>query len=94
MQLPPEPRARLFTALAASIRAGGTLLVVGHHPSDMTSGVRRPPMPERFYTADDIAGLLDGSWTVIVNESRPRLAETPEGEVATIHDAVLVARRG
>ena len=93
MQLPPEPRARLFTALAGSIRAGGTLLVVGHHPSDMTSGVRRPPMPERFYTADDIACLLDASWTVVVNEARPRIAMTPEGNETTIHDAVLVASR-
>ena len=94
MQLPPEPRSRLFSALAASIRVGGTLLVVGHHPSDMTSGVRRPPMPERFYTADDIAGLLDSSWTVVVAESRPRMARTPEDDEAIIHDAVLVASRG
>jgi SAM-dependent methyltransferase len=94
MQLPPGPRARLFTALAASIRTGGTLLVVGHHPSDMTSGVRRPPMPDRFYTADDIARLLDTSWTVVVNEARSRRVTTPEGDEATIHDAVLLARRG
>jgi SAM-dependent methyltransferase len=94
MQLPPGQRVQLFTALAASVRAGGTLLVVGHHPSDMTSGVRRPPMPERFYTADDIAGLLDASWTVVVNDSRPRSSTTPEGDEATIHDAVLLATRG
>lgn len=93
MQLPPEPRARLFTALATSTRAGGMLLVVGHHPSDMATGVRRPPMPDRFYTADDIAGLLDSSWDVVVNEARPRSVTTPEGSPATIHDAVLVARR-
>jgi SAM-dependent methyltransferase len=92
MQLPPEPRASLFTALAASVRAGGTLLVVGHHPSDMMSGVRRPPMPDRFYTADDIAGLLDTSWTVVVSEARSRRVMTPGGDEATIHDAVLVAR--
>jgi hypothetical protein len=50
-------------------------------------------MPDRFYTADDIAGLLDSSWDVVVNEARPRSAPTPEGSPATIHDAVLVARR-
>jgi SAM-dependent methyltransferase len=93
MQLAPDPRARLFTALAASVRAGGALLVVGHHPSDMTSGVHRPPQPERFYSADDIAGLLDDSWTIVVNETRPRSVTTHEGGEATIHDAVLLAFR-
>jgi len=93
MQLPQEPRALLFTALAAAVRAGGTLLVVGHHPSDLGAGVPRPPMPELFYAADEIAGLLDGSWTVRVSEARPRSASTPEGAQVTIHDTVLVATR-
>ncbi len=93
MQLAPESRGRLFTALAASVRAGGALLVVGHHPSDMASGVHRPPQPERFYTADDIAGLLDDSWTIVVNEARPRSVTTPDGAEVTIHDAVLLAMR-
>jgi SAM-dependent methyltransferase len=93
MQLPPEPRTRLFTALATSVRAGGMLLVVGHHPSDLASGVPRPPMPERFYTSDEIAGLLDDSWTVEVSAARPRSASTPGGVEVTIHDAVLVATR-
>jgi SAM-dependent methyltransferase len=93
MQLPPDARDRLFTALAASVRAGGTFLVVGHHPSDMTSGAHRPADPERFYTADDIAGLLDGSWTTVVNEVRPRSVTTPDGVESTIHDAVLLAVR-
>jgi hypothetical protein len=57
----------------------------------MTSGVHRPPEPERFYSADDIAGLLDDSWTIVVNEARPRAVTTHEGAQATIHDAVLLA---
>lgn len=93
IQLPPEPRARLFGSLAAAVREGGMLLVVGHHPSDLTSGVPRPPMPELFYTQDDIAGLLDGSWTIDVSQARPRSARTPDGAEATIHDTVLVATR-
>jgi SAM-dependent methyltransferase len=93
MQLPPEPRARLFAALAASVRQGGTLLVVGHDPSDMTTGVHRPAMPEVFYPADDIARLLDASWTVVASEARPRSATSPEGVAATVHDAVLLAIR-
>ncbi|HUZ55251.1 MAG TPA: class I SAM-dependent methyltransferase [Streptosporangiaceae bacterium] len=93
MHLPPEPRTQLFTALAAAVRAGGTLLVVGHHPSDLASGVPRPPMPELFYTSAEIAGLLDSSWTVEVSEARPRTASTPDGVEVAIHDAVLVATR-
>jgi SAM-dependent methyltransferase len=93
MQLPAAPRTHLFTALAASVRDGGTLLVVGHHPSDLATGVPRPPMPELFYTADEVARLLDESWTVVANEARPRPATTREGVEATIHDAVLRATR-
>jgi len=55
MQLPPELRTPLFAALADAVRAGGMLLVVGHHPSDLATGVPRPPMPEVFYTPDEIA---------------------------------------
>ncbi len=93
MQLPPEPRTRLFTVLAAAVRAGGTLLVVGHHPSDLATGVARPPMPEVFYSPEEIAALLDGSWAVDVSEARPRPASTPDGAEVTVHDSVLVATR-
>jgi SAM-dependent methyltransferase len=93
MQLPPEPRTRLFTALMASVRPGGMLLVVGHHPSDLATGVPRPPMPERFYSPDQIAALLDDSWTVEVSQARPRPARTPDGTEVTVHDTTLVATR-
>jgi SAM-dependent methyltransferase len=93
MHLPAEPRTRLFASLAASVRVGGTLLVVGHHPSDLATGVPRPPMPELFYTADEVAGLLDDSWVVVVNEARPRSATTPDGVEVTIHDAIMRAKR-
>jgi SAM-dependent methyltransferase len=93
VQLPPEPRTRLLTALIAAVRPGGTLLVVGHHPSDLTTGAHRPPMPEVFYTADEIAALLDHSWTVDVSEARPRPASAADGAPVTVHDAVLVATR-
>jgi hypothetical protein len=69
------------------------LLVVGHHPSDLATGVPRPQLPEVFYPAEEIAALLDGAWTVDVSEARPRPATTPDGAEVTIHDAVLVATR-
>lgn len=93
MQLPPDRRTPLFTALAAAVRAGGMLLIVGHHPSDLEAGVPRPPMPELFYTPEELAGLLDGGWTVHTSESRPRPATTPDGTEVTIHDTILAATR-
>ncbi len=93
MQLSPGPRARLFATLADSVRAGGTLLVVAHDLSDLATGVPRPQTPDRFYTGDDIVHVLDDSWTVVVNESRPRSVTKPDGVTTTIHDAVVVATR-
>jgi SAM-dependent methyltransferase len=93
MQLPPEQRTALFTALAAAVRDAGMLLVVGHHPSDLGSGVPRPPMPEVFYPPEEIARLLDGSWRVQACEARPRPATTPDGAEATVHDTVVAVIR-
>jgi SAM-dependent methyltransferase len=93
IQLPLDQRTALFTALTAAVREGGMLLVVGHHPSDLGTGVPRPPMPELFYPPEEIAGLLDGSWTVRSCEARPRPATTPDGAEVTIHDTVLAAVR-
>jgi hypothetical protein len=92
--LPPETRVPLFAALAAAVRDGGMLLIVGHHPSDLEAGVPRPPMPELFYTPEEIARPLDGSWTVRTCAARPRRATIPDGAEVTIHDTVLAAVRG
>jgi SAM-dependent methyltransferase len=93
MQLPPEQRTGLFKALAAAVRGAGMLLIVGHHPSDLSAGVPRPPMPELFYPPEEVAGLLDGSWRVRACEARPRPATTPDGAEVTVHDTVLTAIR-
>jgi SAM-dependent methyltransferase len=90
---PPEERARFFTSLGAAVRTGGTLLIVGHHPSDLGTGVPRPPMPELFYSAEQVAAMLEESWDVTASEARPRPATTPDGQEFTIHDAVLTATR-
>ena len=92
MHLPKEEREPLFTRLAAAVAPGGTLLIVGHHPTDMESGAHRPPRSDLFYTAEEIGLLLDpGQWDM-VTESRERV-QTHDGEALTIHDAVLRARR-
>jgi SAM-dependent methyltransferase len=94
MHLPAAPRQAMFRRLATAVAPGGTLLIVGHHPSDLQTTMPRPPMPELFYTGDDIAAALDpGEWAVITNASPERTATDPDGRTVTIHDAVLRATR-
>ncbi|SCL31472.1 Thioredoxin reductase [Micromonospora rhizosphaerae] len=94
MQLPGDTRRELFARLAAAVAPGGTLLIVGHHPSDLRTTAHRMHFPELMFTAEEIAASLDpASWQVCAAEARPRGAVDPDGRDVTIHDAVLVARR-
>jgi SAM-dependent methyltransferase len=94
LHLPMAVRPAVFARLAVAVAAGGTLLIVGHHPSDLQTTMPRPPMPELFYTGDDIAALLDGGeWTVVTNAAPGREATDPDGNAVTIHDTVFRASR-
>jgi SAM-dependent methyltransferase len=94
MHLPPDQRHQLYRRLAESVAAGGTLLIVGHHASDLQTNVPRPAATKLFFTASDIAAsLAPEEWVIVVEEARPRTTLDPEGATATIHDAVLRARR-
>ncbi|MGH3301466.1 MAG: class I SAM-dependent methyltransferase [Streptosporangiaceae bacterium] len=90
LHLPPAARAAAFGGLAAAVAPGGTLLIVGHHPSDLQTTMPRPPMPELFYTGDDIAALLDvGDWDIVTNDAPGRVLTDPDGNPVTIHDTVF-----
>ncbi|MEQ4304277.1 bifunctional NAD(P)/FAD-dependent oxidoreductase/class I SAM-dependent methyltransferase [Plantactinospora sp. B6F1] len=94
MHLPGEARRELFARLAAAVAPGGTLLIVGHHPSDLRTSAHRMHFPEMMYTAEEIASGLDPStWTVLTVDARSRPAADPEGHPGEVSDAVLVARR-
>src|SRR5437016_4060964 len=94
MHLPGPARRELFARLAAAVAPGGTLLVVGHHPSDLHTTAHRMHFPDMMFTAEQVAASLDDTtWQVLTAEARPRAAVDPEGRDITIHDAVLVARR-
>lgn len=95
MQLPPIPRQELFARLASMVAPGGTLLIVGHHPSDLQTMAHRPPAPDLFYTAEEAADSLEPeAWDVLVSAARRRTATDPEGQEFDIHDTVLRARKG
>lgn len=94
MQLPPPTRESLHRRLAAAVSAGGSLLIVGHHPWDMETTVRRPKIRDLFFTAEQIAEALDpDEWEIILAGAPGRDATDPEGQTVQIHDAVLHARR-
>ncbi|QRI76590.1 MULTISPECIES: class I SAM-dependent methyltransferase [Rhodococcus] len=94
MHLPPPERDVLFRRLAEAVAPGGTLLVVGHHPSDLQTTVPRPPRPELFFTGADVVALLDpDGWDVVTEAAVARSVTDPDGRAVTVHDTVVRARR-
>ncbi|MEV0155764.1 FAD-dependent oxidoreductase [Micromonospora sp. NPDC050686] len=93
VHLPAEQQRQLWARLADAVAPGGTLLIVGHHPADLRTTVRRPHLPELMFTAAQVAGILDpGGWEVTAQD-RPREVTDHDGRPVTVRDAVLVARR-
>ena len=94
MQLAPPDRDPVFRRLAAAVGPGGTLLVVGHHPSDLETTVRRPRGAGVLYAAAEIAALLEpAAWEVLEATARERSAVDPEGRTVTVRDTVVRALR-
>jgi SAM-dependent methyltransferase len=94
MHLPGELFEGFFGRLAAAVRPGGTLLVVGHHPDDMHANVGRPGHLGRFPKAQDMGAALDpGEWTIEVTDAFERPATDVDGAPTTVKDTVLKAAR-
>ena len=89
LHLPGDDRDPVVARLAAAVAPGGSLLVVGHRPSEVHAG-----RPEMFFTAQQVAATLDpDAWDVVVCEDRPRTASGPAGRELPVADTVLRARR-
>lgn len=93
MHLPTEQREPLFRNLARAVAPGGTLLVVGHDPSDLQSAAPRPDLPDLYFTAEDIAAMLGSGWDHQVIEARQREASGPDGATLAVADTVYRGRR-
>lgn len=94
IHLPPGERDPLFVRLASAVAPGGSLLIGGHHHSDLDTTVRRPHAPELFFTAEQVVTMLDpADWEIVAAGTRPRQTHDGEGREVTINDAVLHARR-
>jgi SAM-dependent methyltransferase len=89
LHLPPHDLDPALARLAAAVAPGGSLLVVGHRPSELHTG----PL-EMFSSAQQVAATLDpAAWDVVVCEDRPRTAAGPSGHERPVADTVLLARR-
>jgi SAM-dependent methyltransferase len=94
MHLPPHDRDRVYPRLAALVAPGGTLLIVGHHPSDQHAMQRSAEHAAMMFTGDQIVALLDPDrWRIEVNSVPARLATSPDGVEATFHDTLVRATR-
>ena len=94
VHLPGALRDAVHRRLAGAVDEGGVLVIVAHDPTDLETTVGRPPFPDFFAAAAEVAAVLDeADWEVLVTEARPRPAVDAEGRDVTVHDAVTVARR-
>jgi SAM-dependent methyltransferase len=94
LHVPLDARIPLFDRLASAVAPGGTLLIVGHHPSDLETTVPRPHEPELFFTGDDVAEQLEpAEWDIVTNAAAGRTTKDPDGRAVTVHDTVFCARR-
>lgn len=94
MHLPLAQRTELYHRLAASVAPGGTFLIVGHHPDDLATGIRRPSQPGLLFTPEEIAAELDPEeWQIDVCEARRRSVRDADGNSITVTDSVLRAHR-
>ena len=94
MYLPPGELDDLHRRLAAAVRPGGTLLLVGHHPDDWHANVGRQGPKDMLWSAPELAASLDpAEWEIVVAKAIPRPATDLEGHPAHVQDTVLRARR-
>jgi SAM-dependent methyltransferase len=86
-------RTDLFRRLAAAVRPGGTLLIVGHHPANLDiSGGTMPGAV--FFTTADVVAVLDDGWDLAtVDDHVLHDTADQEGRSITLRAAVVRARR-
>ncbi|WP_329061300.1 methyltransferase domain-containing protein [Amycolatopsis sp. NBC_01480] len=92
-----QPGDAVLRRLLNAVAPGGTLLFATHARADLVPSPKDGFDPAGYYQAEAIASLLESTvlestWTVLVNETRPRVTPAPTG---TRHssDSVLRAQR-
>lgn len=87
-------RTQVFRGLGAAVAPGGTLLIVGHHPSDLNTAAKRPSRAELLFTPESVADLFDArDWGQVISEVRPRIVQAEDGTNITVQDSLFRACR-
>lgn len=87
-----QPGDAALRGLLDAVASGGTLLFATHALADLALHQEECFDPADYYQPDDIAQFLGPTWNILINEIRPRTAQTPAGTRHS-HDAVLRAQR-
>lgn len=92
---PVDRRHDVDRVIGEAVRPGGLLLVVGHHPADITGDMPDPHgHAELVYTPEQIVALLPADrWEIRVADAPTRPTNRPDGPATLTDTVVLAARR-
>lgn len=92
LQLPAAERRIALARAAEAVRAGGTLLVVGHDLLNLTEGWGGPTQADVLFTPDDVVADIGGGLAIERAERVRRPVADPAATREAI-DALVRARR-
>lgn len=93
VHVPPDLFDRVYRALAAAVRPGGSLVVLAHHPDDVHTGLRNSELSHLLFTPEAVVSLLDADeWDVVTTET-PTREHVHDGTPVAVTDTVVRAVR-
>jgi SAM-dependent methyltransferase len=90
LQVARPLREAVWLEAAGAVAPGGRLVVIGHHPDNLTHGHGGPQSPEVLFTADEVADVVGATLEI---ERAERVLRPIDGTDAVAVDCVAVARR-
>lgn len=93
LQPPADLRRLAWRKAAGAVAAGGRLIVIGHDVDNLTEGWGGPTRRGFLYTADEVAGEVEGELEVVRAERVLRPVETDEGPRRAVDNIVVAVRR-
>lgn len=92
LQIPAGLRRRVWPRAAGAVAAGGTLLVIAHHPDNLRDGWGGPGSLDVLYGPDEVVAALTG-FTVARADRVERPVTGEDGEQAVALDLLVRATR-